>query len=268
MANTTELEGVTTTTQRHRNNFYETLSKLQRTTWENQKLQEGDTEVTEVSKGHFCITNSEGAVLTSTFLIAGTIMIEITDTYQLMQPLKGHIEAEIQRRTCVTQLLLLWEEHSIAREEPDKAQTNPPDSYCDEWGCLNKREPVAFWCAYCLEKQPQQTGTQRFATHSLHNKVKVSNTGRLAHSNAASHLLQPRSGIHSGTHRTEGVGTPRATRRSTVFSKGVLRILAFRSHFRRAITSRAQTTNHSRIRRIQALDKPREGQGHRNTTIG
>ena len=287
MTNTTELVGITTTTQKHRNTFCETSSKLQRITWENQKLQEGDTEVTELSKGHFCITNSEGAALTSTFLIAGATVIEITDTYQLMRLFKGHIEAEIQRRTCVTQLLLIarldqalerspWEEHSIAREETDMAQTNPPGSYCDEWGCLNKREQGALWCASCLEKQLQQTGTKRFATHPIHNIDKVSNIGRLTHSKrkggilafAAAHRSQPRSGTHRETHRTEGVGTPRATRRSTVFSKGVLKFLAIRSHFQRDIASRAQPISNSRIKRIQALDKPREGQGHRNTTIG
>ena len=55
--------------------------------------------MTEITKGNFCITNSEGNELTSTFFITNKLTIEVTDAYNLRQLLKGLLEAELLRRS-------------------------------------------------------------------------------------------------------------------------------------------------------------------------
>ena len=173
-----------------------------------------DVLVTEISKGHICITNSEGYTLNSTFLVTNAITLEITDAYHLWRLLKGHVEAEILRRKCALQLLqnrdfrkTAMQNHPQRRANRDTASrlfattkseglnnvftrltgqkashlfptTNPwecwEDPYCDKWGCLNKK----------------------------------------AHGDLCSIFLssQPRTGTHRGIRGTTSVGTPLATR--------------------------------------------------------
>ena len=206
-----------------------------------------------------------------------------------MQLLQGHIEAELQRRTCVSQLLLKWEKKDSTREEPERARTVQPDSYCDEWGCLNKSEQGGL-CATCRATKQEkrnrlpQLGTESASAHFFHNKARVLNQGRLTYSKTASRLFanttaqrggkgadkhqqaftQPHSGTHKGINRKERrrrereedrAGTPVATRRTTASSRNALGAFITRSHFHKTKTHRSQHSNNNRVKGIQAYEK-------------
>ena len=52
----------------------------------------------EITKGSFCITNSEGGDLTSTIFITSKYTIDVTDAYSLRQLFRGTLETELLRR--------------------------------------------------------------------------------------------------------------------------------------------------------------------------
>ena len=64
-----------------------------------------DIEVVAISRDSYCITNSEGEELTSTFFVTNEIMINVTDSYHVHTFFKKLLVAELIRRE-LTQLTL------------------------------------------------------------------------------------------------------------------------------------------------------------------
>lgn len=206
------IEGLKTTNREHKLTSQEQLTILQlrglisEKNGDAQNLNSTEVLVTKVSKGNFCITNSEGHMLSSTFLVTKGLTIEITDSYPIWRLLRGHLEAELLKRTLAGLLLQIGDykdrtTHSAPTDRdgvqsvfkfiPEAMQKNLRiwgcwvNPYCDTWGCLNKRtqEELCSTCTY----------------------TKALESSRITRS-------KPRSGTSNGYQTISTVGTPMATR--------------------------------------------------------
>ena len=197
-----------------------------------------DVLVTEISKGHICITNSEGNTLNSTFLVANAITLEVTDAYHLWRLLKGHVAAEILRRKCALQLLQNRDLRKTAMQKHPKRRANR--NTASRLFATTKTKGLNN----VITHRTGQKASHLFPTTnplvlSLFPTTEDPYCDRWGCLNKKTHgdfcdtcfSSQPRTGTHRGSRGTTSVGTPLATRHPKNNQRRAVRFVGSHSHF-------------------------------------
>ena len=197
-----------------------------------------DVLVTEISKGHICITNSEGNTLNSTFLVTNAITLEVTDAYHLWRLLKGHVAAEILRRKCALQLLQNRDLRKTVMQKHPKRRANR--NTASRLFATTKTKGLNN----IITHRTGQKASHLFPTTnplvlSLFPTTEDPYCDRWGCLNKKTHgdfcdtcfSSQPRTGTHRGSRETTSVGTPLATRRPKNNQRRAVRFVGSHSHF-------------------------------------